>query len=71
MAEGPAHEPLASGSEAYKLRVERLEGIGTSEHHAPPIHISKTKNILLAVLAVVLVFGLIAATASFCLYTIS
>ena len=47
MAEGPAYEPLASGSEAYKLRVERLEGIGTSEHHAPPIRISKTKNILL------------------------
>ena len=44
MAEGPAHEPLASGSEAYKLRVERLEGIGTSEHDAPPIRISKTKN---------------------------
>ena len=36
MAEGPAYEPLASGSEAYKLRVERLEGIGTSEHDAPP-----------------------------------
>ena len=47
MAEGPAHEPLASGSEAYKLKVERLEGIGTSEHDAPPIRISKTKNILL------------------------
>ena len=44
MAEGPAYEPLASGSEAYKLKVEKLEGIGTSEHHAPPIRISKTKT---------------------------
>ena len=44
MAEGPAYEPLASGREAYKLRVERLEGIGTSEHDAPPIRISKTKT---------------------------
>lgn len=70
MGEGSdPYQHLAQGSENYKLHTDRLERIGMTEHRVKPRRISKTRSVLLAVLAIILVFGLMAAIASVYLYT--
>ena len=73
MAEGmtPHHyDRQVQEAEAYNLKMQHLEKQGANQHHIEPENISKTRSVLLAILAVVIIAGLMLATATICLYPI-
>ncbi len=74
MAEGmtPHHyDRQVQEAEAHNLRMQHLEKQGDNQHHFKPEKISKFRSVLLAILAVVMVAGLMLATAAICMYPIS
>lgn len=71
MAEGYMPDQHERLSEAYRLDMERLEKQGTPQHRIEPRSISKIRSILLAILACVIVTGLLLGTAAICMYPLS
>ena len=74
MAEGydpSQYHRQAQETEAYRLNMERLENQESLQHRIEPKSISKIRSILLAILACVIVTGLLLATAAICMYSIS
>ncbi len=74
MAEGmtPHHyDRQVQEAEAHNLRMQHMEMRGANKHHFEPEKVSKIRSVLLAILAVVMVAGLMLATATICLYPIS
>ena len=71
MAEGmtPHHyDRQVQEAEAYNLKMQHLEKQGSHQHHFEPKPISKTRSVLLAILAVVMIAGLMLAIAAICMY---
>ena len=71
MAEGYLPDQHERRSEAYSLEMDRLEKQGTAQHRIEPKSISKIRSILLAILACVIVTGLLLGTAAICMYPLS
>lgn len=71
MAEGYMPDQHERQSEAYRLNMERLEKQESLQHRIESKAISKVRSILLAILACVIVTGLLLATAAVCMYPLS
>lgn len=71
MAEGYMPDQHERQSEAYRLEMDRLEKQRTPQHRIVSKPFSKVRSILLAILACVIVAGLLLATAAVCMYPLS
>ena len=71
MAEGYMPDQHERQSEAYRLEMNRMEKQGTPQHRIEPKPFSRIRSILLAILACVIVTGLLLATAAICMYPLS
>lgn len=74
MAEGydpSQYHRQAQEAEAYRLNMERQEKQGTAQHRIETKSISKIRSILLAIIACVIVTGLLLGTAAICMYPLS
>ena len=58
-------------SEAYKRKVEQLEKQGAFQNPKKPTRMSKAKDLVIRVAGVLIVAGLIIATAAVCLSALS
>ena len=65
------YDRQVENSEAFRQKVERLEKQGAFLHRIEPKPMSKTKEFLIGVLAILLVAGLMIAAAAVCLYPLS
>ena len=71
MAEGMQphrYDQQVENSDAYRQKMEQLEKQGAIRHDVEPQRMSKTRELLIGVVAVVLVAGLLIAAAAVCLY---
>lgn len=74
MAEGydpSQYHRQAQEAEAYNLNMEGLEKQESLQHRIEPKAISKIRSTLLAILACVIVAGLLLGTAAICMYPLS
>lgn len=72
MGEQPYHyDRQVENSEAFRQKAERLEKQGAFEHRIEPKPMSKTKEFLIGVLAILVVAGLLIAAAAVCFYPLS
>ena len=72
MAEQPyQYDRQVANSEAFRQKTEHLEEHAAFQHRVEPKPMSKTWEFLLGVLAILLVAGLLIATAAVCLYPLS
>ena len=71
MAEGHQYDRQAQNAGAYRIEMEHLEKQGTPQHRIEPKPISKARSILLAILACIIVTGLLLGTAAICMYPLS
>lgn len=62
------YDRQVENSEAFRQKMEQLEKQGEFQHRIEPKPMNKTKELLVGILAVILVAGLIIATAAVCLY---
>ena len=65
------YDRQVENSEAFREKVERLEKQGAFQHRIEPKPMSKTKEFLIGVLAILLVAGLLIAAAAVCFYPLS
>ena len=65
------YDRMVENSEAYRQKVERLEQQGAFQHQIERTRMSKTREIVIGILAIFIVAGLIIATAAVCLAPIS
>ena len=65
------YDRQVENSEAFRQNVERLEKQGAFQHRIEPKPLSKTREVLIGVLAILLVAGLLIAVATVCMYPLS